>query len=37
MLQFSEAILTYVANLDRAPDKTITIARFSQVWDTYVI
>ena len=30
LLQFSEAILTYVANLDRAPDKTITVARYSQ-------
>lgn len=28
--RFSEAILNYVANIERAEDKTITVARFSQ-------
>ena len=30
MSRFCEAILNYVANIDRAPDKTITTSRFSQ-------
>ena len=28
--RFGDAILNYIANIDRASDKTITIARFSQ-------
>lgn len=29
MAKFCDAIVTYVANIDRAPDKSITVAKYS--------
>ena len=33
--RFSEAILSYVANIDRAPNKKVTVERFAQVLVVY--